>query len=520
MNDPTAPAAALGTTPYRADDVIADKYQLVSVIGEGGMGSVWLARNLVLHVDVALKLVHRSVASEEASQRLLVEARAAARLQHASIVRVHDFGTTAAGDPFIVMELLNGESLADVLARKDCLPAVNTVQMLLPILSALSAAHAEGIVHRDLKPENIILVADDSGVVVPKLVDFGIAKVPREKVITAADGNDEEQPEQLVRRLTKLGVLMGSPSYLSPEQARGDPNVDERADIWAVSVMLYETMAGGQPFVGETIDKLLLKILLDRPAPTTDLGVGDEELWRIIEQGLQKNRNNRWKSARDLGEALARWLVTQGADTDIAGAALRQHWLQDQAARPLSMAPPPMREKGSPSPATREPSGEVATAVAGGARELPERVAAPAEASAPAPPTPAALTPQRRVLLVAAVLLALVVPIGMVVVILNRSGLGTPASDPAATSAAPPTASGSAQVELIQPTGGASAAASAAAPGSAVGSTGRPGRSARTASATDPSAAAPPPATSDRPAPRPAGSPGRGNLPLPDRPNF
>src|SRR5580692_6500343 len=158
---------------YLAGDIIAQKYRLTRVLGEGGMGAVWLARNLKLDVDVAIKLIRRELATAEASRRLLQEARAAARIGHRSIVRVFDFGETELDDPFIVMEVLSGESLRSLLERKGRrLPATNAVRTLLPIASALCDAHAAGIVHRDLKPENIMLVPDTSGGVVPKLVDF------------------------------------------------------------------------------------------------------------------------------------------------------------------------------------------------------------------------------------------------------------------------------------------------------------------------------------------------------------
>src|SRR5262249_7007231 len=161
-------------------DVIVEKYELLRVLGEGGMGAVWLAKNLTLEVEVALKLIRREVATLEASERLLQEARAAARLGHPSIVRVFDFGVTELDDPFIVMELLRGESLATFIDRRGRIPATESVQLLLPVASALCAAHAKGIVHRDLKPDNIILTTDDSGATIPKVVDFGIAKLRKE----------------------------------------------------------------------------------------------------------------------------------------------------------------------------------------------------------------------------------------------------------------------------------------------------------------------------------------------------
>ena len=187
---PTYPAADSGndvleTAPkssgprYREGDVVAGKYQLGRHLGEGGMGDVWLAHNETLDIDVALKLIRGELATAEMAERLLHEARAAARLGHPAIVRVNDFGKTDRGDPFIVMELLQGEDLGAALSSRGRLNAVTAVRTLLPIAHALMVAHNKGIVHRDLKPENVFLAKSDDGKLQPKLVDFGVAKLER-----------------------------------------------------------------------------------------------------------------------------------------------------------------------------------------------------------------------------------------------------------------------------------------------------------------------------------------------------
>src|SRR5882672_2939756 len=158
-----APARALSTSLYGTGDLIADKYRLGRKLGQGGMGEVWLAHNETLDIDVAIKLIRREMATEEMADRLLHEARAAARLGHPAIVRVNDFGKTNRGDPFIVMELLDGEDLAGALAKRGTLNADTAVRTLLPIAHALSVAHNKGIVHRDLKPENIYIAKNDEG---------------------------------------------------------------------------------------------------------------------------------------------------------------------------------------------------------------------------------------------------------------------------------------------------------------------------------------------------------------------
>jgi eukaryotic-like serine/threonine-protein kinase len=320
---PRAADADADATHYVAGEVIASKYQLERLLGTGGMGAVWRARNLTLDADVAIKLIRRDVTANGAATRLLREARAAARLEHPSIVRVFDFGETERGDPFIVMEEVRGESLAELVDRKGRIDATAAVQLLLPIVDALSVVHARGIVHRDVKPDNVILVADAKGHIVPKLVDFGIAKdAPHEGLepIVAADRVPRRRP------LTQIGVLMGSPEYMAPEQAAGSAGVDAAADIWAVSVVLYELLSGRRPFEGDDLEGQLIQIISAEPPSLLDRGVADEVLWSIIARGLEKDPPNRWPSMRALGCALAEWLIARGVRADVSGADLESHW--------------------------------------------------------------------------------------------------------------------------------------------------------------------------------------------------
>ncbi|MDI1445609.1 serine/threonine-protein kinase [Polyangium sp. 6x1] len=321
----STPIEASPATSYLAGDVIAGKYRLSKVLGEGGMGAVWLAKNLTLDIDVAVKLIRRDFATAEASQRLLQEARAAARIGHPSIVRVFDFGTTEQKDPFIVMEVLHGESLGQTISRRRRLSPVAAVRTLLPVASALAAAHGKGIVHRDLKPDNVLLVTDDRGAVVPKIVDFGIAKLHHEEV---------------VRTTTQAGVILGSPHYMSPEQACGRSDVDHRTDIWAFCVMLYEVTTGLKPFDGGNYNALISAILLRDPEPWAAHEIEDEELWSIVQRGLLKEADDRWQTMRELGAALAAWAQSHGVETDAAGNSLRAHWLEPEEHRPLSDRPP------------------------------------------------------------------------------------------------------------------------------------------------------------------------------------
>jgi len=214
---------------YAPGDVISRKYRLLQLLGEGGMGSVWVAENLSLNANVALKLIRADVAESSANERFLSEARLAARLQHAAIVRVFDFGKTENDEPFIVMELLEGETLGQRLTRLGSIDPVELCQTLLPIIDALHSAHGHGVIHRDLKPDNVFIAKGEGGGQQPKLLDFGIAKLRGESAFHTT-------------KLTQAGTLIGSPDYMSPEQARGETDLDPRSDVWALCVLAYECL--------------------------------------------------------------------------------------------------------------------------------------------------------------------------------------------------------------------------------------------------------------------------------------
>jgi serine/threonine protein kinase len=321
-----APPVAIHSAPrfYRAGDVIDSKYRLEGLLGKGGMGEVWTAHNETLGVLRALKLIPADLDSPESTDRLLREARAAARLADPAIVRVFDFGKTPWGDPYLVMELLSGEDLASVIRRRERLSAIKAVRVLLPILRALCAAHAHGIVHRDLKPENIFLSKQPEGRIQPKLLDFGIAKLKNARAL----------------RLTTDGTVIGSPLYMSPEQARGD-EVDERTDVWALCVVLYEVIAGTPPFVGDDRHEVIKAAAFASPASLKSRGVDEEELWSIIEQGLSKRPEQRWSSVQALGEALAHWLIARDVLDDVTGASIEAAWLRRGPSSILNSLPPP-----------------------------------------------------------------------------------------------------------------------------------------------------------------------------------
>jgi serine/threonine-protein kinase len=299
---------------YEPGVIVAQKFQLVRVLGEGGMGSVWVAKNLALDVHVALKLIRaelaRSVPGLE--ERLLQEARAAASIEHSAVIQIFDFGLTELRDPFIAMELLHGESLAGTIKRRGKVNPLRAVQTLLPITEALLAAHDAGVVHRDLKPDNIFLSRGAGDRLEPKVLDFGIAKF-----------DQKASPN-----LTSVGTILGSPAYMSPEQARGEGDVDGRTDVWALCVVLYEVITGRLPFAGENYNALLYAILEGQPKTFSELGINEPLLWSIISRGLEKDRERRCPDMFELGRALAIWLLDRGVQEDVCNSLLRAKWME------------------------------------------------------------------------------------------------------------------------------------------------------------------------------------------------
>ncbi len=288
---------------YAPGTWLNDKLELLRLRGRGGMGEVWVARHHPLDIEVAVKVIRTDRASSNSAARLLREARSAASLSHPAVARVLDFGRTAAQEPYIVMELLHGETLADVIDRTGGVPAVQAVRLLLPIAHALLAAHERSVIHRDLKPENIFLSLGDERRVQPKLLDFGIALSP---------GSD---------RITSKRRIAATPEYAAPEQARGSSTLDARVDVWGFCLVLYETITQRRPFH----DSSSGSIAVDAPELAAE-GVEDAALRSLIERGLRQDPNARWSSMLEVGEALARWLVAQGVDDDVTGTTLAASW--------------------------------------------------------------------------------------------------------------------------------------------------------------------------------------------------
>jgi len=281
------------------------QYKLVSVIGEGGMGVVYVGEHAAIGRKVAIKVLHPEYAAQPAIvTRFFNEARAANLIRHPSIVDIHDFGESSSSGAYIVMELLEGESLAGRMARDRRLAPAVAVRIVQRIASALGAAHARGIVHRDLKPDNVFLVPDpdhpDEERV--KILDFGIAKL-----VETAGGRRESR--------TRTGAVLGTPLYMSPEQADGAKSVDFRADIYALGVVAYEMLCGEPPFIAEGYGHILAMHLMQDPPPLRRRAPAvPEALEREVLRALAKDPAARHGSMEELSAAF-------GAAIGLAGKA-------------------------------------------------------------------------------------------------------------------------------------------------------------------------------------------------------
>jgi len=282
--------------------VLAGRYEVLRRIGEGGMGAVYEAKHTLIGKRVAVKvLLEKFHAQSDLVARLLQEARLASSIGHENIVDVTDFGTTDDGRSFVVMEFLDGESLAELAMREAPLPIERSLRIARQVASALGAAHAKGIFHRDVKPENIYLVQrGDTDFV--KVVDFGISK--------AVKPGGDEGPETY--RLTHTGLLLGTPLYMSPEQARGSEDLDHRVDIWALGVLLYECLTGEVPFRANNYLQIISQVLTHEPMPPSqlrpELGIPDA-VEAVVMRAMEKDRTRRYQTMAELERDLERLLA-------------------------------------------------------------------------------------------------------------------------------------------------------------------------------------------------------------------
>lgn len=279
--------------PVQEGDLLAGKYRVEKVLGFGGMGVVVSAFRGDLEQRVAVKFLSQAAAERpDAAERFRREARAAAKIRSEHVARVLDVGTLDTGLPYMVMEFLEGNDIAEELRRLERLPINDAVEFILQAIEALAEAHAAGVVHRDLKPGNLFLAHRADGSRRVKVLDFGISK--------ALSGSSVEELS-----LTKTAALIGSPLYMAPEQMRSAKDVDTRADIWSLGAMLYEMLTGQPPYLGESIPQLCAALLHDEPIPLRQHRPEiPEGLEQAVLRCLMKDRNHRFPTVFELGRAL------------------------------------------------------------------------------------------------------------------------------------------------------------------------------------------------------------------------
>jgi eukaryotic-like serine/threonine-protein kinase len=336
---PTPPVCPVTTEPMNAPGLIGarlDRYAVQSLLGTGGFGAVYAARHVHTESPVALKVLKRFLSQDPAMlDRLLREAKAAASVGSDHIVRVLDAGVSPEGQGFLAMELLEGMDLKELCYREP-MPPARLVALVAQVLDALEPAHAKGIVHRDLKPANIYVTAGDF----VKLLDFGISKVKQEGAVNA---------------LTRTGMAMGTPAYMAPEQFFSAKDVDGRADLYSVGVILYELLAGRLPYQSDSYADLAVQIRTTSPPPLLTVAPGTPQvLAEVVDQALARDPARRFANAA----AMARALRSAAAELPAGAQPLSEASMMGKTAtpRPISGASmmgataPPRRTPMSPAP--------------------------------------------------------------------------------------------------------------------------------------------------------------------------
>lgn len=276
---------------WSAGETIGERYKLERLIGEGGMGFVWAATHLITKKPVAIKAL-RDTSNQQVVQRFLREARAACAVRHPNVVEIHDV-IVVDGSPVMVMDLLEGESLGQRVEREKSIPLDELATILLPVVSAVGAAHHVGIIHRDLKPDNVFLSRTKTGTEV-KVLDFGIAK------LTHAEASHGQ-----TAALTGTGAILGTPYYMAPEQIFSEKDIDHRADIWAIGVMMYECLAGVRPTQADGIGQILKIVTQDgvKPLRTVKPDLPPDVL-DLIDRMLTRERSKRPSSLEEVAAVL------------------------------------------------------------------------------------------------------------------------------------------------------------------------------------------------------------------------
>ncbi|MFO0761201.1 MAG: serine/threonine-protein kinase [Byssovorax sp.] len=272
-------------------DLIQSRYRLVRLLGAGASGSVWAAKNELIDRDVALKVMRPDVAEDAvALQRFFNEAKASGRVRSPSIVEILDLGQAEDGSPFLVFELLEGEGLDEMLRREGIISAELLLELLVGVAKALEQAHAHGIIHRDLKPANLFITKSSAGQPIAKILDFGISKV-------FDTGHNFT--------LTRTGTVVGSPAYMSPEQAAGREDIDGRADVWSLGVVMYEALTGTLPHQAANYNALMVRILTQDSDPVMtrkpDL---PPSVCAIVDACLKRERDERTSNAGTLAKQM------------------------------------------------------------------------------------------------------------------------------------------------------------------------------------------------------------------------
>jgi serine/threonine-protein kinase len=276
--------------------VIADKYRVRSVLGSGGMGTVFEAQHTSIGRVVAIKVLNPESNNPVAIRRFQQEAWAAGSIGHPNLCDVVDIGSLPDGRPYLVMERLYGETLAERLDHQRRLPIGDAVHIMMQVLAGLAVVHLKGVVHRDIKPENVFLSERQGFPTIVKVLDFGVSK---RVVADAADEWDDKSA------LTKTGVVMGTPYYVSPEQARALKGLDARTDLYSCGVVLYESLTGELPFEAEHFHALLLRIVRGNPvAPSKLRPEIPPALENFVLTAMAVDRDARYATASEMGRAL------------------------------------------------------------------------------------------------------------------------------------------------------------------------------------------------------------------------
>jgi serine/threonine-protein kinase len=336
--------------------LVGGKYRMDAKLGAGGMGEVWRARNERTDREFAIKFLRAEGARDpNLLARFFQEARVSGKLRHPSILEIIDVGSAPELDdaPFLVMELLDGVSLDALIAALGRLEPRLAVEIVATVSRALALAHAGGIVHRDLKPANIYLHRPGTGALVPKILDFGISKIAAANPLDGAPG------------LTQTGTVLGSPLYMSPEQASSEKSIDARSDVHALGVVLWECLVGKPPFPADTYNNLVIAIVTgERPRLGTTVPGVSPSLEAAVSRAFARKREDRFAGAAELADALDAELAKLGGprlDARTAAAELFAAMQAAKAARPQPAPPPSAPPQSAPAPRSTTGGVSVAT---------------------------------------------------------------------------------------------------------------------------------------------------------------